>query len=302
MLSFLPANVRAVITFTVMLINTVAMCTPLFIITFARVLLPVAAWQRLTAHWLVRIAETWVLINNFAISLPNKVTWDVQGTDKLNYSGWYLVTCNHQSWVDILVLQKMFTRKAPFLKFFLKKELIWVPMLGIAWWALDFPFMKRYTKDFLQKNPHMKGKDLETTQKACEKFKLIPVSVMNFLEGTRFTQAKHDRQQSPYEHLLKPKSGGIAFVLAAMGGQLHSMLDVTIVYDRETVGFWDLMKGRVSRVTVRVTERHIPDEFATGDYENDAAFRGRFQSWVNQVWEEKDQLMGELKKEISTSV
>ena len=192
------------------------------------------------------------------------------------------------------MLQSVFSKKAPFLKFFLKQELIWVPVMGVAWWALDFPFMKRYTKEFLAKHPEMKGKDTETTRKACEKFKEIPVSVMNFLEGTRFTQAKHDQQQSPYRYLLKPKAGGIAFVLSSMGGILHSMLDVTIVYNEKTIGFWDLMCGNVRHVKVRVTQREIPAEFAAGDYENDAEFRERFQSWVSDLWMEKDALIGKL--------
>lgn len=180
------------------------------------------------------------------------------------------------------------------LKFFLKQQLIWVPLLGLAWWALDFPFMKRYTKEYLAKHPEMKGKDMETTRKACEKFKEVPVSVMNFLEGTRFTQEKHDAQQSPYRYLLKPKSGGIAFVLSAMGGQLRSMLDVTIVYHDKTIGFWDLLCGRIRRISVQVKERPIPEDFAQGDYEGDPVFRARLQEWVNQVWLEKDVLIATM--------
>ncbi len=67
----------------------------------------------------------------------------MQGVDSLHQRGWYLVSSNHQSWVDILVLQRIFHGRIPFLKFFLKQELIWVPVIGLAWWALDFPFMKR---------------------------------------------------------------------------------------------------------------------------------------------------------------
>ena len=169
----------------------------------------------------------------------------------------------------------------------------------MAWWALDFPFMKRYSKEYLAKHPEMKGKDLETTKKACEKFKQIPVSVMNFFEGTRFTQAKHDRQQSPYQYLLKPKSGGLAYVLSAMGGQLHSMLDVTIVYREPQHEFWDFLSGRVSKVVVRITEREIPAEMAMGDYENDPEFRAHFQRWVSELWANKDQQIAEIYKELN---
>ena len=123
--------------------------------------------------------------------------------------------------------RKSLTAAVPFLKFFLKKELIWVPILGIAWWALDFPFMKRYSAAVLKKRPHLRGKDIEITRQACKKFKSLPVSIMNFVEGTRFTREKHDKQKSPFTHLLKPKAGGIGFVLSTMGEQLqqHSERD-----------------------------------------------------------------------------
>ena len=215
--------------------------------------------------------------------------------ETLSLKDWYLVVANHQSWVDILVLQKIFNRKIPFLKFFLKKELIYVPVIGICWWALDFPFMKRYSAAFLAKHPELKGKDVETTRKACEKFRYKPVSVMNFLEGTRFTPEKHEKQQAPYAHLLKPKAGGISFVLNAMGEHLHKLLDVTIYYPKGSPSFWDYISGKVQDIRVRV--RVLPIEPGwIGDYE-DPQYRQQFQQWVNQLWLDKDQQLATLKKE-----
>ena len=297
MLSFLPAPLRGLLAFLVMALNTIISVVPLLFITLLRLLIPVRAWGRMCAWLLIKIAENWMSVNSFALSLSGRMQIEIKGMEGLHYHGWYLVSCNHQSWSDILILQQVFNRRIPMLKFFLKQELIWVPLLGVAWWALDFPFMKRYSKEFLEKHPEMKGKDLETTRKACEKFKEVPVSVMNFLEGTRFTKAKHDVQMSPYQNLLKPKSGGIAFVLSAMGGQLRSMLDVTIVYHDKTIGFWDLLCGRVHRLTVQIIERPIPDHFGSGDYENDSAFRAEFQAWVNQLWQEKDALITSIKQD-----
>lgn len=289
------APVRGVITFFLLALNTVIVMVPILAVTLFKLLVPIKPWRVFCSAVLVWLAETWVIVNGGILAMMQRVHWDVQGLEHVSREGWYLVTCNHQSWTDILVLQRTFSRKAPFLKFFLKQELIWVPLIGIAWWALDFPFMKRHSKEYLAKHPEMRGKDMETTRKACEKFKEIPVSIMNFLEGTRFTQAKHDHQQSPYRYLLKPKSGGIAFVLSSMGGQLRSLLDVTIVYKENTHGFWDLMCGRVHHVIVRVTQRDIPADLAQGDYENDAVFRERFQAWVAQIWQEKDALIGNLR-------
>lgn len=206
----------------------------------------------------------------------------------------YLVCANHQPCNDIFVLMRTFGAQAPFFKFFLKQELIWVPTLGLAWWGLDFPFMKRYTAEQIAKNPALKGKDIETTRKACERYRNQPVMILNFLEGTRFTPAKHARQQSPYTHLLKPKAGGFAFALSAMGERLNSLLDVTIAYPDGACGFWDFLCGRMRRVVVDVRQLRIPHEFFVGSYENDPAFRRRFQQWIADLWAEKDRRIAAL--------
>jgi 1-acyl-sn-glycerol-3-phosphate acyltransferase len=206
------------------------------------------------------------------------------------------VVSNHQSWVDIPALVQALNRRTPFFKFFLKKELIWVPFLGLAWWALDYPFMKRYTKAFLAKNPELKGKDLEITKEACELFKRQPVTVVNYLEGTRFTPAKQVEQTSPYQYLLKPKAGGVAFVLAAMGEQLDAVLDVTVVYPSERIpGFWDLISGRVPRVIIDIKTRELDPALWQGDYESDPVFREYVQNWVNQLWLDKNARIVELR-------
>jgi len=189
---------------------------------------PLTRWQSWMTYLLDACAVSWISVNNFTTRLFTRIRWHISGLDRLSRKDWYLVLANHQSWADILVLQNVFNRKIPFIKFFLKKELIYVPVIGLCWWALDFPFMKRYSKAFLQRNPHLQGKDIETTRKACRKFRFKPAAIMNFVEGTRFTREKHDKQQEPYQNMLKPKAGGAAFVLGAMVGQLHKILDITI--------------------------------------------------------------------------
>ncbi|MFH1074840.1 MAG: acetyltransferase, partial [Candidatus Firestonebacteria bacterium] len=146
---------------------------------------------------------------------------------------------------------------------------------------------KRYSKAFLDKYPHLKGKDIEITKKACEKFKTIPVSVMNFVEGTRFTVEKHRRQKSPYANLLNPKAGGVAFVLSAMGEQLHKIVNVTIVYPDGAKSFWAFLCGKIGEIKVMVETLPVKKDII-GDYVNNAEFRENFQKWINSVWEEKD--------------
>jgi 1-acyl-sn-glycerol-3-phosphate acyltransferase len=274
-------------------LNTIFWCTPLFAVALIKLVLPVKPVQVGCRKILTVMANGWVAVNNLNLRIFNGVRWEVHGIDNLDPKGWYLVVANHQSWADILVLQTIFYRKIPFLKFFLKKELFWFPLLGQAWWALDFPFMKRYSRRFLKKHPHLIGKDMEITRRACEKFRHIPVSVMSFVEGTRFTHEKHTRQRSPYTHLLRAKAGGMAFVLGAMGDKLQHILDVTIAYPQGTVSFWDFVSGRVKEVRIHVNTLPVDSEMM-GDYLQNPQFKRAFQGWLNRLWQEKDQHLARM--------
>ncbi|WP_314916963.1 acyltransferase [Pseudomonas helleri] len=280
-----------------LLCNTLILFGPLMLFALLKLISPgrLRDYNSWTVMW---IAETWSEIDKriFALCLPTR--WDIRGADNLSRTTSYLVISNHQSWVDIPALMQGLNRRTPFFKFFLKKELIWVPFLGLAWWALDYPFMKRYSKAFLAKHPELKGQDLKITQAACELFKRQPVTVVNYLEGTRFTPAKRAQQQSPYTYLLKPKAGGVAFVLAAMGPQLDAVLDVTVVYPQAKIpGFWALISGQVPKVIVDIQTRELDPALCQGDYENDPVFREQIQSWVNQLWIKKDQRISTLRAE-----
>ncbi len=287
-----------ILTTTLLLLNTLVLIGPLLVFALLKLVLP--GRGRDYASWAVMwVAETWSEIDKaiFALCIPTR--WDIRGVENLRRDTSYLAVSNHQTWVDIPALIESLNRRTPFFKFFLKKELIWVPLLGLAWWGLDYPFMKRYSKAFLQKHPELKGKDLEITKAACELFKRQPVTVVNYLEGTRFSEAKRLEQQSPYRHLLKPKAGGVAFVLAALGEQLDALLDVTIVYPgNRAPGFWELLNGSIRRVIIDIQVRDLDPVLWAGDYENDPAFRQTVQAWVNQLWVAKDQRIEELRAEM----
>lgn len=288
MLNFLPSLLVGLIATMLMVLNALFWVPILLLFSALKLLLPFKAMRLLIDPVLLRIAEAWISGNSGWMKLTQRTVWDVQGLDRLHKKGWYLVNCNHQSWVDILVLQHLFNHRIPLLKFFLKQQLIWVPVMGLAWWALDFPFMRRHSEAFLKKHPEMRGKDRATTRKACEKFALIPTSVMNFMEGTRFTPAKHARQQSPYPHLLKPKAGGMALALNAMGDKFEAILDVTIVYPNGPVDFWAFLRGKLHHVIVRVRALPVPQDLVQGDYENDPAVREAYQRWVQDLWQAKE--------------
>ena len=275
-------------------VNTVLHVVPLLTVALVKALLPSVRLRRASNPVLTGIAESWIGVNNWTLDTCFRTRIQVQQDAALQADGHYLVLANHQSWVDIVVLQKIFNRRIPLLRFFLKRQLFWVPLLGLAWWALDFPFMGRHTPKQIARRPELAGRDIAATRRACEKFREIPVAIMNFVEGTRFTPAKHAGQAGPYRHLLKPKSGGVAFVLDAMGAGLHAILDVTIAYPAGRPSMMDLMANRVPAIKVHVRQRPIPGDLLHGDYQNDRAFRIRFQQWMNGLWLEKDADMARL--------
>jgi 1-acyl-sn-glycerol-3-phosphate acyltransferase len=293
MLNFLPAPIIGGVASIAIAFNTLFWCLLLYLVAVAKLLIPLPAWRAQCTKAALWLAEAWISGNSAWMWLTQRTEWRVTGLEGLRYDAWYLVISNHQSWVDIFVLQHLFNKRIPFLKFFLKQQLIWVPVIGLAWWALDFPFMKRYSKQQLARHSELRGKDLETTRKACEKFKTTPISVMNFLEGTRFTPAKHQWQESPHRHLLKPKAGGIGLVLGAMGDQIETMLDVTIVYPHGIPDAWTFIRGEVREIEVIVQKRPIPAHYLNQDYQNDPEFREEFQAWVRQLWQDKDALMSQ---------
>jgi 1-acyl-sn-glycerol-3-phosphate acyltransferase len=282
------STLKGVITLALMALNVIFWVPILMVVALARLLLPLPAWHKLTGAAMVWLAEAWIRCNGLIFRLMGALRLTVEGLEGLDPRSWYLVLSNHRSWVDILVLQQAFNGRIPFLKFFLKQELIWVPFLGLAWWALDFPFMKRHSATYLQKHPEARGEDLDATRKACERFALLPTSVMNFVEGTRYTAGKHKASKSPYRHLLRPRPGGVAFVLSAMGSSLHSVLDVTIAYREASPTLWDLCCGRLGPVRMHVLRRPVEAWTTVGDYGEDAAFRARFKKWLADLWLEKD--------------
>lgn len=274
--------IKGILATLTLVLNALILVPLLIPFALIKLLLPVVAVRKFCDRCLNTIAETWIAINSQWMHFVNPTPYKLSGIDTLKPHGWYLVCSNHQTWVDILVLQRVFNRRIPLLKFFLKQELLYVPVMGLAWWALDFPFMRR------SGDPKGFKRDLAVARAACQKFAHVPTSVINFLEGTRLTPAKHAAQNSPYRHLLKPKTGGLAIALATLGEQFHSMLDVTIVYGGATPTFTDLLFGRVGDVTIRVREIPIPDSFHQGDPTSDPALRRELQEWVSEIWAAKD--------------
>jgi len=238
-----------------------------------------------------RALHYWNVFNNFVFKFFLPTRWIINIPPTMDPEHWYLLIANHRSWTDILILYTVFNKKSDRFAFFLKRELLWLlPIIGTACYLLDFPFLVRHSKKDLRKNPNLKGKDIETTKTACEKFKSSPCTIINFLEGTRFTNERAKRQKSPYKHLLKPKATGVALVLNSMQNHLNSILDVTIRYSTPTPTFWKVISGQVK--TIEITARLLPiSKEMIGDYYGDRDFRKTLQQYLNHIWSEKDQLL-----------
>ncbi len=293
--------VKGVSALVVITASTIVLTVALCLLSITRFLVPAGAARNWVRRFLAGMAETWIAINNMLFSILRLTQWDIEIPEGLNRKGCYLVNSNHQTWVDVVVLQRSFNRSLPFFRFFLKSPLIWVPFLGIAWWALDMPFMHRASAQQMKRRPGLKGKDLENARKACEKFRDIPVAMMNFPEGTRFSVDKRDRGKSPYRNLLVPRIGGSGQVLYALGGQLEALIDVTIVYPGDggagtAPTFWHLVSGQIPRIVVRARQCEIPPQLLGRNFRTDREFRRELESWANQLWLEKDGLITELKQ------
>ena len=285
-------DLNGALTALMMILNTV-FWLPLILTAIFLKFIPSAYTKKMANTILNFLVTTWISVNSLILGFTKNIRWNLSGLENLNMKKNYLVLSNHQSWSDILILQKLLNRKVPMLRFFIKQSLIWVPVLGLAWWALDYPFMKRHTKAEIARKPHLAGKDVEATRKACEKYKTIPVSVMNFVEGSRFTEKKRVEGQSRYKNLLNPRPGGTGLVLTSMGGYLSDILNVTIKYGENRRSFWGFLSGRVKEITVVVETIPVTEELK-GDFHSDQEYRERFINWLNNLWQEKDLLLEKI--------
>lgn len=276
------------------ILNSAVCSIAICLIALIKVVLPTIRLKSHATAVANRMMWLWATVNTQLLSLSNRVEWDIQGGEGLKKDGWYLLISNHLSWTDIVVLCSVFKDRIPMPKFFLKQQLLYVPFIGMACWALDMPFMRRYSREYLIRHPHKRGQDLQTTRRSCAKFQHSPTTVVNYVEGTRFTEQKKCSSKAGYDYLLQPKSGGIAYTLAAMGEQFDHIIDVTLAYPHNTdKPFRDLLLGRMRKIVVRI--RVLPvNEQVMGDYFNDKPYKRQFQQWLGDLWQEKDAVLKEI--------
>ena len=281
--------IRGSVTIILLFFNLAFWGTPVMILGLFKFVLRGEPRRRVVLA-AAELADRYVGGNDVIYRWLLPIVWDVELPDGLDPRGHYLIFSNHVSWADILVLFRIFHRRVALTRFFVKQELIWLPLVGQLCWVMDFPFMKRFSPQHLERHPEDRGKDLETTRRFCQRYRAVPLTILNFLEGTRFTPEKSAAQGLPYRHLLRPRAGGAAFVLASLGDQLDGVVDVAIAYHGPRVTFWDFLCGRIPRVTVRTRMLNVPPEFYTAAVVEPEQ-RAALKVWLERLWAEKDALL-----------
>ncbi|MGJ8292396.1 acyltransferase [Klebsiella pneumoniae] len=296
-MSRLLAAITLPLSIALTILVTIICSVPIIVAGLIKLLVPIPAVWRSISVFCNFMMYCWCEGLALLLHLNPWLKWDVQGLEGLNKKNWDLLISNHHSWADIVVLCVLFRKHIPMNKYFLKQQLAWVPFIGLACWALDMPFMRRYSRSYLIRHPERRGKDVETTRRSCEKFRAHPTTIVNFVEGSRFTEEKKRETRSPYHNLLPPKAAGIAMALNVLGSQFDKLLNVTLCYpDNHTRPFYDMLSGRLTRIVVRINLVPIGEELH-GDYVNDKNFKRGFQRWLNGLWEEKDRQLTDIMRD-----
>ena len=285
---------------SVLMVNSFGGSIPLWLMGATKIL----TGSQIADKTVISITNHWISSNNAVIDniLPKK-DWRISLPDDVNTQGKYLLVSNHQSWVDTSIVQYISEKRLPLTRFFTKFELIYIPVVGQAFYFLDFPMMRRHSKEAIAKNPALQGKDIEEAKRACALLKNKPFTLLNYLEGTRFTAIKRDKQHSPYKNLLKPRAGGLSLAINALGDDMDGILDMTIVYPDGVPTYGDLWKGNIKRLGVDVRHIKMPDALfiaiQNGGYENDEAVKAQMFDWVEDIWQQKDQRITDMLAEFN---
>ena len=291
-------NILAPITFvvhiTLQLLNLAFWGGLIIALGLVKLLLPNGKVRTLWNSMMHGLMFSFGRLSVLLIRLFNNIDIEYAVHGELAKDRWYLIIANHLSYLDIILLIEFATHRIPAPKFFLKKELIWLPFVGLGAWALDMPFMHRYTRAYLEKHPEKRGKDLETTKAYCEKFRTVPTTVINFVEGTRFTSQKHLSKQSPYVNLLPPKAGGVSFALSAMGELFTNVLDISLLYpENKRHPMMAMLSGQMTKIVIDVNVTPVP-ELQQQSERTESEFRLYFQNWLNSLWKNKDNRIKQL--------
>lgn len=291
----LAATLRGLFGITGLILLTLLLGIPLLPASLIKLSAPAGALRDRATRVVLAISRFWARGCNMIILGIGGARVATEFEMAPNPGGRYLLISNHQCWADVMLLIKAIDPQLPFPRYFIKEQLRWLPVVGLACWALDFPFMKRHTHAEIEKNPALRDEDMNTVRRACEVFRDWPVCIVNYAEGTRSTAAKRKAAESPYTSLLPPKAGGTAFAVNAMRDVLDGVVDMSVAYvNTPEPKFWNILCGRIQTVAIRVQYRPVPEDLRAGDYADDPEYRARFKAWLSDIWDEKDSVVAAI--------
>lgn len=305
MLAFLPSPILLVINMLLIAVNCIVIATPIMILGIIRFILPIPFLIKIIEKCNLALYRVWVFDNSLILRLTNRITWHITGDPIPYIDNSCVVISNHLSWADIIILCCVFRGHIPTTKFFMKHSLIYIPFVGLACYALGMPFLRRYSREKLLKDPKLRQADINTTKKACRRLALSPSSLINFVEGTRYTPVKAKLARSQYKHLMPPKAASVAIALGEIGKDIDYVFNTTLAYPENCYPrkpFIDMINGRLKDVYADVRIIKTSPEI-TGDYLGDKEYKHAFTMHLRDLWNEKDEriaaMLEEHKKEKS---
>ncbi|MDB3951759.1 acetyltransferase [Gammaproteobacteria bacterium] len=291
---YIKSNIIGFFTFILIVVELIIGFGTLTIVNIPRAIFPFKSLKIKLSKISNTIGEYTVYGLKIIMKIMHRDAMQVLDNNEFDKNQWYMAISNHQSWADIFILLVAAHKRIPLLKFFMKKELAWIPFVFLANKTLNMPFVNRHSKKQLEKNPNLRFKDYENTLMACKRFQRSPSTIFSYAEGTRNNSTKHQAQNSPYKNLLIPRVGGIATALSAMPN-IDVLVDYSVVYKSNKRGAWAFLKGDMRDVKVSVKKYNIPEDLKNKNYSTDEEYRKNFKIWIEGIWEEKDKEIERLK-------
>ena len=264
-------HARAALCGTLIVLSLAVFCIPLAVLACARLASRSPALRR-AMNGLYRAA---VALDDWYLLHIGRVRWQlpVLGLDP---DGACIVLCNHRSWSDIFVVQSVVAKTGPVIVFLTKRELAYIPILGIICWAFGFPLLRRRARG-ARSEAERREADRQRVREACAAVRRAPAAILTFAEGTRFTAEKHARSASPFRHLLAPRPGGFAAICASLADLEPEVVDMTLAY-QGPLTLWRFLGG-ATPVT------------ASASLASYRELRDGAERWLLQRWAVKDRLL-----------
>ena len=194
-----------------------------------------------------------------------------------------VVVINHQNMPDITFLMDYARSKERLgdMKWMVKDPIKYVPGVGWGMLFLDCVFVKRdWAKD--------RASVLATFARLRDND--VPVWLLSFSEGTRFTQAKSDRSREyarehglhEPRHTLVPRTKGFVATVVGLRDHVDAVYDLTLGYEEGVPTLWQYIKGFSNRAHLHV--RRHPIHTLPEDEEG-------LSDWLTDRFREKDDLL-----------